>query len=83
MPPVGFEPTISAGERPQTHDLDRTATGGGIFILSLRKYYKLTHITQYKTPLTFINCPVQPCMLYSTKLLSSYKAGKMKQLCVA
>ena len=27
MPPVGFEPTISAGERPQTHALDSTATG--------------------------------------------------------
>ena len=28
---VGFEPTISAGERPQTHALDRAATGTGIF----------------------------------------------------
>jgi len=27
MPPVGFEPTISAGKRPQTYGLDRTATG--------------------------------------------------------
>ena len=27
MPPAGFEPTISAGERPQTHALDRAATG--------------------------------------------------------
>jgi len=32
MPPVGFEPTISAGERPQTYTLDRAATGTGIFI---------------------------------------------------
>ena len=29
MPPVGFEPTISAGERPQTYALDSTATGTG------------------------------------------------------
>jgi len=29
MPPVGFEPTISADERPQTYALDRTATGIG------------------------------------------------------
>ena len=29
MPPVGFEPTISAGERPQTYALDRLATGIG------------------------------------------------------
>ena len=30
MPPVGFEPTISAGERPQTYALDRAATGTDI-----------------------------------------------------
>ena len=30
MPPVGFEPTISAGEWPQTYALDRAATGTGI-----------------------------------------------------
>ena len=29
MLPVGFEPMISAGERPQTYALDRTATGTG------------------------------------------------------
>jgi len=29
MPLVGFEPTISAGERPQTYALDRAATGIG------------------------------------------------------
>ena len=29
MPPVGFEPTISAGERPQTYALDRPDTGIG------------------------------------------------------
>jgi len=36
MPPVGFEPTISAGERPQTYVLDRAATGNGT--------YKITRI---------------------------------------
>jgi hypothetical protein len=29
MPPVGFETTISAGERPQTYALDRATTGTG------------------------------------------------------
>ena len=29
MPPVGFEPTIPADERPQTYAFDRTATGIG------------------------------------------------------
>jgi len=31
MPPVGFEPTISASERPQIYALDRAATGTGDF----------------------------------------------------
>ena len=29
MPPLGFEPTIPAIEQPQTHALDRAATGTG------------------------------------------------------
>ena len=29
MHPVGFEPTIAAGERPQSYALDRVATGNG------------------------------------------------------
>jgi len=29
MLPAEFEPTISAGERPQTYPLDRAATGIG------------------------------------------------------
>ena len=33
MPTVGFEPTISAGERPQTCALDRAATGTGTDLL--------------------------------------------------
>ena len=31
MPPVEFEPTISAGERLQTYALDRAATGTGFY----------------------------------------------------
>jgi len=30
MPLVGFEPTISADERPQTYVLDCVATGTGL-----------------------------------------------------
>ena len=36
MRPVGFEPTISAGERPQTYALDRAATGTGNILLGKR-----------------------------------------------
>jgi hypothetical protein len=32
MPPVGFELTLSAGERPHTHALERAATGTDAFI---------------------------------------------------
>jgi len=31
---MGFEPTISAGERPQTYALDRAATGTGTVFVS-------------------------------------------------
>ena len=37
MPPVEFEPTISAGERPQTYASDRAATGTGAYILTVIK----------------------------------------------
>ena len=37
MPTVGFEPTVSAGERPQTYALDRSATGTGIAYFIPRK----------------------------------------------
>ena len=40
MPPVGFEPTISAGERPQTYALDRAATGTGSSITITVVNYK-------------------------------------------
>ena len=32
MPPVGFEPTISAGAQPKTYALDRAATGTGTIV---------------------------------------------------
>ena len=41
MPPVGFEPTISAGERPKTYALERAAAETGhllniFFLLALQ-----------------------------------------------
>ena len=38
MPPVGFEPTISAGKRPKTYAVDRAATGTGYINWSVGKY---------------------------------------------
>ena len=40
MHPVGFEPTVSAGERPQTYALDRAATGTGMKI----KFYFINYL---------------------------------------
>jgi hypothetical protein len=39
MTPVGFKPTISAGERPQIHALDRPATRTGNKNMKDRKFY--------------------------------------------
>ena len=44
MPPVGFEPTISAGERPQTCALGRAAAGTEIIIASLFHNFYLSYI---------------------------------------
>jgi hypothetical protein len=45
MPPVGFEPTISAGERPKSYDLDRAAIGTGCsFIVCLFVFVALQPI---------------------------------------
>ena len=38
MAPVEFEPTISAGERPQTYALDRAAIGTGNQKIYIQSY---------------------------------------------
>jgi len=38
MLPTGFEPSILASERPQTHTLDRTATGIGGLLYTSKKH---------------------------------------------
>ena len=35
MPRVGFEPTLSTGERPKTYALDRAATGTGVQLVTV------------------------------------------------
>jgi len=44
MPPAGFEPTISAGERPQTYALDRAVTGTGCAIIYKDKVVVTTNV---------------------------------------
>ena len=42
MPRVGFEPTISAGERPKTYALDRAATGTGFFFCIINTNFEIS-----------------------------------------
>ena len=60
MPPVGFEPTISAGKRPQTYVLDCAATATGL-ILYLKYQNEYIWQTLYArhiiTPLTLSTDP--------------------------
>ena len=51
MPPVGFEPTVSAGERPQTYALDRAATGTG---KKIRIKYVITITSSSTYSLNFV-----------------------------
>jgi len=41
MPPVGFEPTVSAGERPQTYALDPTHVGTVLKIVFVLHFVRL------------------------------------------
>ena len=48
MSPVAFEPTISAGERPQIYALDRAATGTGKAGLMQQNYLSITcHVIRF------------------------------------
>jgi len=50
MLPVGFKPTISAGERSQTYALDREVTGTG----NLRCIYELNILQTLKYGVVYI-----------------------------
>ena len=52
MAPVGFEPTISAGERPHTYALDRAATETGTQAVRRMKYGP--HLLLYVFFMTFL-----------------------------
>ena len=60
MTSAGFEPTISAGDRPQTYTLDRTATGTG-----LNTYTPVQYLTQHHAffPLT-LTLPMSYIYIY-------------------
>jgi hypothetical protein len=56
MPPVGFEPKISGGERPKTYALDRADTGTGtqsIRYVKKYSYYLYATITRFTLKETY------------------------------
>ena len=65
MLPVGFEPKISAGERPQTYALGRAATGTGT-ILTLMATIG-THLKTDKSRIFYTSTELQ---WYLNKLLN-------------
>ena len=53
MTSAGFEPTISASERPQSYALDRAATGTGAFVcISRNEVHKVR--TRQRNGLYFV-----------------------------
>jgi hypothetical protein len=44
MPLAGFEPTIPASKRPQTHATDRTAMGIGAEDHNIKQIYRVWNI---------------------------------------
>ena len=64
MPPVGFEPTISAGERSQTYALDRAATDCCRLLLI---YFKKS---RFQKLLKILDCSIHSAyILYSVDML--------------
>ena len=64
MPPVGFEPTISAGERPQTYALDRAATGTGKCWFNLLKPSGYVMHQQFNIQQLYAMPTLYLCVLY-------------------
>ena len=61
MPPVGFEPKISAGERQQTHALERAATGTAntlIYFNEINEWSVIQDSVTYTMLFSWILCTV-------------------------
>ena len=53
MPPAGIEPKIPASQRPQTHGLDHTATGIGIYYYTPTEFYSAEQVSSRVFPTKF------------------------------
>ena len=69
MPPVGFEPTTPAGERPQTYALERAATGTGRKVTE-----KLKRIIKFEYQKGF-DKKKKKVKLYETEITVSWQQG--------
>ena len=56
MPSVGFEATISEGERPQTYALDRAVNGICTIATTLAKYFETQ--TKHNVPIRNGDCVI-------------------------
>jgi hypothetical protein len=60
---MGFEPAIPASERPQTHALDRVATGIGVFGLPIYLSGLVTAVAVFRNPNTIPFCLTSDLLL--------------------
>ena len=75
MPRLEFEPTISAGERPQTYALDRAATGTGYHIEFVNTLLYCTYMFSLETVITCVHCFLFICSSSSRIVTPSGQAS--------
>ena len=68
MHPVGFEPTTSAGERPQTYALDRSATGTGMPLLNANVKLLLNSSCEGRIVVHVTEDLHRPCVLIANSI---------------
>jgi hypothetical protein len=71
MTPVGLEPTISAGERPQTYALDRAANGTGLASVTTFINFELQGYNQ-RTSVQTLN-PLNVTIHFNITTLFTYR----------
>jgi len=71
MPPLEFEPTVSAGERPQTYALDRAASGTGTYTIAMKN--SSTFPTQHKETISVFSVTVITNCCVRTYVLNHLK----------
>jgi hypothetical protein len=79
MTSVGFKPTISAGERPQTYALERAATGTGkyIYIYIFIYLLSLSNLSAFTAP---FRCHFHDLVLEAESESSHDRRGIIKSI---